>query len=136
MKKLTLVLSILLAIALAACAAPSSGLAGTNWTLTSLDGSTQVGEAAGGAAITLEFGADGHAGGSAGCNNYGSDYTVSDGGISFTAPVSTLMACLDQLVMENEAAYLQALIEIDSYALSGNRLTLTGGEHTLVFSRS
>lgn len=120
---------------LAACASPSTDLAGTSWTLTSLDGSTQVGEAAGGRPMTIEFDSEGRAGGSAGCNGYGADYSLTAEDISFGPAVSTLMACEPQLVMENEAAFLQALGEISSYAISGNTLTLTGGGHALVFAR-
>lgn len=126
-----------LAVLLTACASGGGDtLAGTSWTLTSLDGSAQVGAAAGGSPITIEFDAEGRAGGSAGCNSYGGDYSTSGAnGIAFSAVVSTLMACQDQLVMENEAAFLQALSAVSSYKVSGNTLTLSGGGHTLIFNR-
>jgi heat shock protein HslJ len=122
---------------LTACASNSpNGLAGTSWTLTSLDGSAQVGAAVGGSPITIEFDAEGRAGGSSGCNSYGADYSTNPAnGITISQAVSTLMACMDQLVMENEAAFLQALSAITSYEIDGDTLTLAGGGHTLIFTR-
>jgi heat shock protein HslJ len=67
---------------------------------------------------TLEFGADNSAGGSAGCNSVGGKYTVEGDIITFDSLVSTLMACLEPGLMEQEAAYLAALD-------TGGRLEIT-----------
>lgn len=125
------------ALALSACASvpQSHELGGGTWVLTSLDGNSQVGSAADGNDITLQFGEDGRAGGSGGCNQYGADYTVSGNMVSFDQPVSTLMYCEPELVMQNEAAYLQALTMVGEWQINGNTLTLTGGGHSLVFTR-
>lgn len=135
MNKLLLV-SILAALVLAACGAQPAQLSGTSWVLSSLDGSTQVGSAAGGNEITLEFDAAGRAGGNGGCNGYGADYALGgNGSIEFGVPISTMMACEPALVMQNESAFLSALAEVTNFQIVGNTLTLTGGGHTLVFTR-
>lgn len=75
--------------------------------------------------VTLHFSQDGQAGGSAGCNSFGAQYQTSDGQISFSQVISTLMACADENVMTQEHAYLQALQAAGTYTLSEGRLTLT-----------
>ncbi|UYN90978.1 MAG: META domain-containing protein [Anaerolineales bacterium] len=135
--KTMLTLMLLGAVALSACASvpQSPELGGGAWVLTSLDGNTQVGSAAGGNDITLQFGEDGRAGGSGGCNQYGAGYTVSGNMLTFEQPVLTLMYCEPELTMQNEAAYLQALTMVGEWQINGSTLTLTGGGHTLVFTR-
>lgn len=135
--KTMLMMAMLGAVLLSACAASpqSPELGGQAWVLTSLDGSREVGSAAGGNDITLQFGEDGRAGGSGGCNQYGAGYTVSGNNVSFEQAVSTLMYCEPELVMQNEAAFLQALSMVGEWRIEGNTLTLTGGGHTLVFTR-
>ncbi|MCW5873291.1 MAG: META domain-containing protein [Anaerolineales bacterium] len=131
-----LFIALLLVSLLVACAAqPQASLDEGTWVLTSLDGNTQVGMVVGGRDITLEFGEDGQSGGSGGCNGYGAGYTVSGNTVSFEQPFSTLMYCEPELIMQNEAAYLQALSLVNGYQISGTTLTLTGGGHTLVFNR-
>ena len=135
MKKILLI-STLAAMALVACGAQPVQLSGTSWVLSSLDGSTQLGAVAGGNDITIEFDAAGRAGGNGGCNGYGADYTLTgNGGIEFGPAVSTMMYCEPDLVMQNESALLSALAEITNFQVVGNTLTLTGGGHTLVFTR-
>jgi heat shock protein HslJ len=127
-------LSLFAVVLLSACAPSGGELAGTEWRLISLDGNTQIGEAIGGRAITLVF-EDNEAGGSAGCNSYGGNYTSGAGDISFSQLISTLMACEGEGIMEAEQAFLAALNAADRYELSDSGLTISGGGHTLVFSR-
>lgn len=137
MKTMLTMMLLMAALLLSACAgAPQSPqLAGSAWVLASLDGNTQVGSGIGGKDITLQFGEDGRAGGSAGCNQYGAGYTVSGNTVAFEQAVSTLMYCEPEAVMQNEAAYLQALTMVGEWQIEGNTLTMTGGGHMLVFSR-
>lgn len=129
--KNSLLIAMLLGLLLVACAAqPQPNLEG-NWVLTSLDGAQMDGNPD----ITLQFGEDGRAGGSGGCNHYGADYNLSGSRISFGQPMSTLMYCEPEAVMQNEATFLQALVAASELQLSGNTLTLSGGGHTLVFTR-
>ncbi|HSS98621.1 MAG TPA: META domain-containing protein [Terriglobales bacterium] len=136
MRKLSLQLAILavLALVLSACASSSSSLVSTQWTLTSLNGG-DVSSAS--ASITIQFDLNGQVGGSAGCNSYGGSYSANaDGGITFSQIVSTLMACMDETVMNNEMAFLQALNGVNHYEISGEVLRLSDGDQQLVFERS
>jgi heat shock protein HslJ len=122
-----------LSILLAACAAANQpDLADTKWALVTLNGTPMDPRAR---AITIEFDANGQVSGSAGCNSYGGIYMVSNGSITLSQLVSTLMACQDETVMANESAYLQVLNGIASYQVHGNALTLSGGDQSLVFNR-
>lgn len=103
-------------------------LAGTQWQLISFGPAENEMPAVPGAMVTLEFGADGHAGGNSGCNSYGGPYTVEGDTITFGEMVSTLMACADTSVMEQEGQYLDALSSAGHFALEGDQLTLWYGE--------
>jgi heat shock protein HslJ len=132
----SLALLILSTFLIVSCAAPSTQLVSTTWVLTSLDGNTQVGEALGGQPVTLGFTSSTEAGGSGGCNSFGAQYEAgSDGTISFSQVVSTLMACTQEGIGDVETAYLDALNSADHYEVAGTALTITGGGHTLVFER-
>lgn len=135
--KQSLLLTLLLAALLSACAASPAGSSEPqgSWVLASLDGSTEVGAAMGGKDITLEFIGDGRVAGSAGCNQYNASYTLNGSSISFLQPASTLMACFPEIVMQNEAAFLQVLTAATEFELVGDTLTITGGGHALVFTR-
>lgn len=87
--------------------------------------------------VTLEFINEGEAGGSGGCNSYGGSYMVEDDTIAFNNLISTLMACADTGLTEQEQVYLQALQSAVRYELSGDQLTLWYGEgqEQLVFTR-
>lgn len=79
--------------------------------------------------VTLSFSDEGTAGGSGGCNNYGGSYTVgSAGSIRFSEIASTMMACLEEGVMEQEGAYLEALNRATSYTLTLDQLVIAYGE--------
>ncbi len=125
------------AIALAVFTSGGSGgdLAGTRWSLVALN--QQVPIPASGP-ITLEFEAGGRAGGDSGCNSYGAGYAARRSSLKITDLVSTLRACVDPLLNDQEAAYLRALAAVVEYEVTGDRLTLTdaGGTIVLVFARA
>lgn len=131
------------AIFLTACAPAASELVGSNWSLVSLDGNTQVGEALGGQPVTLGFTSSTEAGGSGGCNSFGAKYQASSSGsIAFSEIVSTLMACTQEGVGDVEAAYFVALSSANHYEIvlceacaNPETLTITGSGHTLVFAK-
>lgn len=107
-------------------------LANTRWQLESLDGAAPIGETA----LTLEFDAENGVSGFSGCNSYGGTYEASLGRILFGDLFSTLMACVDEALMQQEMAFLQALQNAVAYSLAEDRLTLTTSEgQTLVFAR-
>lgn len=132
----SIALLILSTLLLASCGAPSTQLVGTTWVLTSLDGNTQVGEALGGQPVMLGFTSSTEAGGSGGCNSFGAQYEAgSDGSISFSQIISTLMACTQEGVGDVETTFLDSLNSADHYEVAGTALTITGGGHTLVFEQ-
>ena len=113
-------------IAMRVYAGPSS-LTGRAWTLTSLvvDGHQQ--SVSQRQPATLRFQAGDHTvSGNSGCNTYGASYTVFGSSLRFGEMRSTLIACLDRAIMQQESAYLQALDEVESYHLDGDTLTLNG----------
>lgn len=96
------------------------------WTLTGIDGTLVTFTA------TLDLSEPGRLSGRAPCNSYGGRLG-GDGHAFLPGPIlSTKMAC-DGLADEN--LYLQALQMVESSALAGDELTLTG-EQVLVFTRS
>jgi len=101
-------------------AAPDAAQLQTNsWLLLELNGQPPVP----GTKITLNF--DGEAiGGSSGCNVYGGSYELVDGRLTISDIFSTMMACLEDGVMEQEAAFHQALRDAISFAISADRQTL------------
>lgn len=99
-------------------------LANTQWQLESfgpVGAETPVVE---GSTVTLEFDATGQAGGSGGCNSYGTEYQVQNGTLVFGEIVSTLMACADENIGEQEQQYYQALETAGEFEVSGDRLTI------------
>ena len=69
--------------------------------------------------VTLQFGADGRAAGKGGCNQYSGPYQTTGNSISFSAMISTKMACEGD-VMEREQAYLDMLSRVSSYEVRNN----------------
>lgn len=83
--------------------------------------------------LTLNFDGD-QINGLAGCNSYFAEVTINeDGTLSVGLVGSTLMACMNEDVMQQESDFLAALGEVTSYTLSGNRLTLHTADGSLEF---
>ncbi|WP_119068807.1 META domain-containing protein [Aggregatilinea lenta] len=109
---------------------PADTLAGTSWTLTSLDGDAPAGT------ITLTFDDERRVVGSGGCNNYSTTYELASNSVSFSPPVSTRMACADDAVNEQELAYFGALEAATGYEVSDDQLVIPYGDGAeLVFTR-
>jgi heat shock protein HslJ len=128
MKRLFTIPSLLMLLALlVACSYGEGGsLKDTSWELASINGVAPLQ----GTTISLTF--EGNSlGGSAGCNSYGGEYKLSGGKITIGSLMSTEMACMEEGVMEQESAYLQALTGELEYSLSGDSLTIDD----LVFTR-
>jgi heat shock protein HslJ len=120
-------------VSLAACGDPEPAGAGGDlqdvvWQMTSatIDGSTV--EPIMGAPATITFGVEDAVGGVAACNSYGG--TVVFDGASSSIVLSTLtqteMGCLDEGVMDLEAAFLGALTRVTAYTLTADMLVLEG----------
>jgi len=93
----------------------------TGWVLTSLNGSSLLE----GSNITLNF-AGGEVGGFAGCNAYGGEYTAADEGtLTIGEMMITLMDCqAPEGILEQEAAYVEALRNAATYRVMGDRLEI------------
>lgn len=114
-------------------------LTGTQWVLESFGSEQGEEPVVGETDLTLMFEADGRAGGDGGCNIFGGMYEVQDSQITFTQMFSTLRACVDDSVNEQETRYLQALQAATEYELSGDSLVIHYGDEqeqgTLNFTR-
>ena len=108
-------------LALAGCTADKGAdpLDGSAWELVSMGDQLTLE----GTTLTLSF-AEGQAGGNAGCNSYSGTYQVDGDAFTLDEVVSTLMACVDTAVMDQEQAYLAALNEVSSYSLTDGTLVL------------
>jgi heat shock protein HslJ len=115
----------------------SPDLPGTEWTLTSLNGSSLIEDTE----ITLYF-KEAYLGGTMTCNQYGGGpdsgkYTATDRG-KLTIPqiAATVQLCTEpEGIMEQEAAYIQALHDAATYQVTGSDLKIAnaGGRTTLAF---
>ncbi len=84
--------------------------------------------------VTLRV-TDGQVGGTAACNSYGGPIAVVAGVVTIGPDLfQTEMYCLDETVMDLEAAYMAALARIDAVAFDGGDLVLTGPDVELRFA--
>jgi len=104
----------------------ASALQGTRWVLVSYrDAAGEIADALADREVTAEFGADGQMGGNAGCNSYFAAYTVDGRALTIGQAGSTMMACMPETVMQQEAGFLAALQSAATYAIAGDTLTLS-----------
>ncbi|MEZ4591609.1 MAG: META domain-containing protein [Chloroflexota bacterium] len=110
-----------------------SSLPGTSWVLASFGPTDNQTAVLPNTELTLNF--DGaQINGNAGCNSYFADATINDdGSLSFGMMGSTLMACLDEDVMQQESDFLAALAQATSFTLAGNQLMLYTPDGSLTF---
>ena len=81
-----------------------------------------------GSHITIAF-EDGQVSGNSGCNSYGGDYQVDGEKIEFGMLMSTLMACADPAMMEQETIFMQYLGGAGRFQLAGGQLLIYWSEH-------
>jgi len=114
-------------------------LVGTQWVLVSLDGESLTE----GAEITLNFEKE-LLGGFMGCNGYGGGpdsgkyIATDDGTLTIQQMAVTVQLCsTPEGIMEQEAAYIEALRSATSYRVVDDRLEIdnAAGETILVFAR-
>jgi DNA segregation ATPase FtsK/SpoIIIE-like protein len=77
-----------------------------------------LGDCAPGDRVALFFEQPGKLGGTGGCNGYGADYQVEGNTLAVGAVVSTLMACADEAVNQQEQQYFRAIQAAGEYQLS------------------
>jgi len=121
----------------ASSAGASPDLAGTGWTLTSLNGSSLIEDTE----ITLYF-REAYLGGAMTCNQYGGGqdsgkYTATDRGkLAIPQLAVTVQLCTEpEGIMEQEAAYIQVLHDAAAYRVTSGDLEIVdaSGRTTLVF---
>lgn len=74
--------------------------------------------------ITLNFGEGNFIDGFSGCNRFSGSYTLDGDSIIIGGLLSTLMACGDETVEQQEQIYLEALRSAATYELTANQLTI------------
>jgi heat shock protein HslJ len=88
-----------------------------------------------GSTLTAIFTAD-QVSGSAGCNTYSGSYTLDGTSLKIGPLASTMKACADQAVNDQEQQFLAALQASTTFSQSGNALTLkaAGGENQVTLT--
>lgn len=118
---------------------PSSAdsLVNTRWRLISYGQPDSENAVLDGTEITLEFVEGNQTGGSGGCNTFGAHYQVAGGEISFSEVISTLLACPNADVTEQEQVYFEALRTANGFDLSDSQLRIwyDNGQRVLNFER-
>jgi heat shock protein HslJ len=117
--------------------APAGGetkLANTKWRLVSFVEDGAETEALEGGDVTLEFRAEGRAGGSSGCNSYGSDYKAHGSELTFGPIMSTKRACVDEGRMRQEQRFFQAMQSARSFEIADGELRISYDEGRGVLS--
>jgi heat shock protein HslJ len=126
----------------AAAEAPATeagGLQGVRWVLVSyLNAAGETVAALADREVTAEFRPDGQMGGSAGCNQYFASYTVDGDALTIGQAGSTMMACMPEEVMQQEAQFLSLLTTAATYRIDGEQLHIidAAGQTVLIFEAS
>jgi heat shock protein HslJ len=110
-------------------------LAGSQWRLESFGKEGDERPVVDGTTITIQFGTDGRASGSSGCNSYSGTYNAEGDHLSFGQMISTMRACVEPKANEQEQKYMAALRAITRFKFSDSQLVLSdGSEVTLNFN--
>lgn len=100
-----------------------------DWAAETIDGAAVINPGR----VTLSFG-DGRVSGRGGCNLYSGPADVGEGTLKFGPMISTKMACLENGLMQQEVAYLNALRDARTYAIGADgKLTITTGTGAIVY---
>jgi heat shock protein HslJ len=103
----------------------STVLAGTRWRATAINnGRGALQGVVAGATVTLAFEDKGRISGAAGCNRFTGSYSSSGGALKLNAAATTRMACTDEAIADQEAAFLKALGSVAALRLEADRLEL------------
>lgn len=112
-----------------ATVAPTNPLAGTSWTVASINGQAPVG----GVNLTLGFDQS-TLSGNGGCNSFNGGYTVNGNSIAIGALASTGSLCGDE-IDQQEQTYLNLLQSADTFQFDGSQLVLySSGSEVLRFN--
>ena len=136
MKKYLLILFVI-SLAISACSANGAGASPSlvgSWKLTSYGPTDAQTPAVEDTEAGLTFNEDGTVSGDSGCNGLGGTYTVEGDQVTFGEIVSTLMACDDPRMAQEDAVH-RVLTDTATYKIEGNTLTLTNNDVALVLTR-
>jgi heat shock protein HslJ len=114
-------------------AAQAQALAGTRWRATAIhDGRGAVASLVAGSTVTIAFGPDGRASGTAGCNRFNAGYQTEGLQLRFMAPAATRMMCAQPGVMEQEQQFLKVLERVATARFEADRLELRDAQGALM----
>src|SRR5690606_14841034 len=102
-------LAVLLAVPVAAQSQAENDLVGSAWRLVSYGAPGSATPVIGGSDVTLTFESESRATGHGGCNGFGATYSANEGMLYFGEIISTMMACADDAVTQQEQDYFAAL---------------------------
>lgn len=74
--------------------------------------------------------------GNVGCNSFRGTYTVAGDKITFSPMLSTMMACVPEVIMTQEKATLRVITGSVSFKIAGKYLTITNGTESLILDGS
>ncbi len=114
----------------------STALTGTEWQVIEYNnGRDGLVSVMAGTTITVTFGADGHMGGTAGCNGFGAPYTLDGAKLTIDSLFSTMMFCTEpEGSLDPEADFLAALAKTAAYTIEDDRLLLTAADSSPVLT--
>ena len=109
----------------------------SEWKLVSIGKAGAEAPVVEGTAITLKFDVDGQASGTGGCNSYGTKYEAQGHNLAFKELISTMMACVDEQINQQESQYFAALQAATKYETSGDNLIIyyDDGQSQLNFTK-
>ena len=131
MKKYLLIVLVLNLI-LSACSSQVSPITGS-WKLTAYGSPDAPTPAVTEVDATLTFDADGKISGNDGCNSMSGQYEVSGDQITFSQVTSTLMACAEPQMVQEQAVY-QVFSDAATFKLESGTLTIMKDNLVLVFT--
>jgi heat shock protein HslJ len=106
-------------------AAQARSLAGTSWSVVNINNGRQaVVGLVPGSTITMAFDSEGRVSGSTGCNQYSGSYGGEGDALRLSQVATTLRACADPAIDEQEQAFLRAVESVRTMRFEGNMLEL------------
>lgn len=130
------IISLAVALLLAACAEPAPDFEDIPWILESYGEPRNLKTVLADTEISATFAsAEGKVTGIAGCNNYFAGYQVKGSALTVPGPIAcTEMWCGDE-IGKQETQYLNTLQAAESYTIENGKLRITCGNQLLVFKR-
>ena len=114
-----------LTIQLSACGnVGGDPLDGTSWELTAISKHTPVE----GSHLTLAF-EDGQVSGNSGCNSFGGEYDAKGDRLEIGMLMSTLMACAEPAMMEQETEFMRMLGDAQRFEIADGQLQIFWSAH-------